>query len=247
MDLPKFLSKEGSALVFNQEDSTFVFFVPKNFFNNSVKVPIAEMYGQYVTTIGILNWTILDKNGKMGEVKPFNFPTMFMCKPYETEEVKGLSLNNTEPDDYILLKFKKGDEVVSQTRVPQLIDNVEIFFKMAIMTAKIPTTISYDKIWELYIDSAHLNGFDYGLNIQLIWLLVSYLCRDKKDLYKRFNQTDMKDMNSYIPIDIRRIPKFMSPYQAIVSENWDEAVQAAILMKDKEDGPQSPLEKIVTM
>jgi hypothetical protein len=39
----------------------------------------------------------------------------------------------------------------------------------------------------------------------------------------------------------------MSPYQAIVSENWDEAVQAAILMKDKEDGPQSPLEKIVTM
>jgi hypothetical protein len=48
-------------------------------------------------------------------------------------------------------------------------------------------------------------------------------------------------------IDIRQVPKFLSPYQALVSENWDEAVQSAILMKDKEDTMESPLEKIVTM
>lgn len=247
MELPKFLSKEGEALVYNEENSTFVFFVPKNYFSNTVKVPIAEIYGQYVTSIGLLNWAIISSTGKMGPIHPFNFPTMFMCKPYEMEDVKNLKLDNTEPSDYVLLKFKKGDEVVSQCRVPQLIDNVEMLFKMAIMTAKIPTTIPYDKLWEIFIESGNLNGFSYGLNVQIFCLLISYLCRDPKDITKKFNETDMSDMNQYRPIDIRMIPKFISPYSAITSENWDDAVRAAILMKDKEDSPESPLEKIVTM
>lgn len=247
MDLPKFLTREGNSLLFNQDNATFVFFVPKNFFNNSVKVPIAEVYGSYVTTIGLLNWAIIDSTGKISKAKAFNFPTMFMCKPYEMEDLKEYSIDGTEPADYVMLKFKKGDEVVSSVRVPQLIDNVEIFFKMATMTAKIPNTIPYQKIWELFVESADLNGFSYGLNIQLICLLISYLCRDPKDVYKRFAETDMKDMTDYKMIDIRQIPKFMSPYQALVSENWDEAVQSAILMKDKENTMESPLEKIVTM
>ena len=43
------------------------------------------------------------------------------------------------------------------------------------------------------------------------------------------------------------VPKYISPYTAITSENWDESVRAAVLMKDKEDAPVSPLEKVVTM
>ena len=167
MDLPKFLSKEGDSLIFNQEDSTFVFYVPMNYFSNTTKVPIAVIEGQYVSSIGLFNWAIIDKNGKSSELRPFIFPTMFMCKPREMEKVKNLSLDNTEPSDYMLLKFKKGDEVVSHTKVPQLIDNVEIFFKMAIITAKIPSTIPYNDLWKLFFESARLNGFSFNLNIQL--------------------------------------------------------------------------------
>ena len=162
MELPKFLSLEGNSLVFNQDNATFVFYVPMNYFNNTSKVSIAEISGQYVSMIGLCNWAIIDANGKASKLMPFNFPSMMLCKPYEMEKVKNLSLDNTEPSDYMLLKFKKGDEVVSQVRVPQLIDNVEMFFKMAIMTAKIPTTIPYDKLWEVYIESANLNGFSYN-------------------------------------------------------------------------------------
>ena len=44
------------------------------------------------------------------------------------------------------------------------------------------------------------------------------------------------------------IPKYISPYQAITSENFDEALRAAVLLKDEVDStPISPLEKIVTM
>ena len=246
MDLPKFLDRQGNSLVFNMPDSTFVFYVPMNYFSNTSNVPIATIVGQYVSTIGLFNWAIIDKNGKRGQLHTFYFPTMFLCKPDEMEKVKNLSLDGEDPSDYMLLKFTLGDEIVSECRVPQLIDNVEMTFKMSIMTAKIPNTIPYDKLWEVYMESASLNGFSYNLNIQLFGLLISRLCRDKNDLTKMFCETDMKDMTAYKLVDIRMVPKYISPYTAITSENWDEAVRAAVLMKDK-DTPVSPLEKVITM
>ena len=197
--------------------------------------------------IGLCNWSIIDKHGKMGKLMPFDFPTMMLCKPREIEKVKNIQIDNTEPSDYRLLKFKYEDEIVSQCRVPQLIDNVEIFFKMAIVTAKIPTTIPYDKLWKLFIDSADLNGFEYGLNIQLFAILIAKVCRDPNDISKEFRETDMSNMNNYRPINIKMPPKYISPYTAITSENWDEALRAAILLKDKKDSPESPLEKVITM
>ena len=248
MELPSFLSLEGRSLVFNRDNATFVFYVPANYFNNTVKVPIAEYYGQYVSSIGLFNWAIIDSNGKRSPLKPFIFPTMFMCKPGEidTESGKNLSLDNTEPSDYVLLKFKKGDEVVSDIKVPEDISNVEMFFKMAIITAKIPTTIPYDKLWELFFESAKLNGFSYDLNIQLFGIMIASICRDPKDISKQFNKTNMKDMNNYKPINIKMVPKYISPYTAITSENWDEAIRAAVLIDDPENTPESPLEKVLT-
>jgi hypothetical protein len=246
MEVPKFLKKTEKSLLFNLPDSTFVFYVPYDYFSDS-KVPIAQIVGQYVSTIGLFNWAIIDKNGKQGPLHTFYFPTMFMCKPAEMEKVRNLSLNGTDPADYMLLKFYLGDEVVSETRVPQMIDNVEITFKMSILTAKIPNTIPYDKLWEIFMESAALNGFSYNLNIQLFGVLISRLCRDANNIEKMFCETDMKDMTKYKMIDIRMVPKFISPYTAITSENWDEAVRAAILMKDNENTPVSPLEKVMTM
>lgn len=246
MKLPNFLSQDGNSLIFNQPNKTFVFYVPENYFKNTSKVSIAEIYGQYVSMIGLCNWAILDEHGKRSEIKPFNFPTMMLCKPSEIEKVKNLQLDNTEPSDYRLLKFKKGDEVVSQIEVPQLIDNVEMVFKMAVMTGKIPTTIPYDKLWEVFDEAARLNGFSFNVSVQLFGVLLSGICRDTKDLSKMFRETDMKNMSNYRPINITMVPKYISPYTAITSENWDEALRAAVLMKDKEDLPYSPLEKIVT-
>ena len=248
MEVPKFLKKEGNALVYNRnDDSTFVFYVPENYFKNTSKISVAEINGQYVSMIGLCNWSIIDKNGKRGKLMPFNFPTMFLCKPREIEKVKNLQLDNTEASDYRLLKFKYEDEIVSQCRVPQLIDNVEILFKMAIMTAKLPTTIPANKLHEIFLDSATYNGFSYKINIQLFGLLLRYLIRDPDDITRTFAETDMKDMNKYKPINIKMVPKYISPYTAITSENWDDSVRAAVLMKDKEDAPVSPLEKVVTM
>jgi hypothetical protein len=249
MELPNFLSKQDRSLIYNKDNSTFVFYVPSNYFSNKSKIPYAEYYGQYVTFIGICNWAIVDANGNRGAIHPFIFPTMFMCKPGEidTKSGKNLKLDNTEASDYVLLKFKKGDEVVSDINVPKNIENVELFFKMLVMTAKIPTTIRYDKLWELFFESGKLNGLSYGLNVQLFGIIIAAVCRDPNDISRRFCDTDMKDMNNYTFINIRDVPKYISPYTAITSENWDEAIRAAALLKDKaEKSPESPIEKIIT-
>jgi hypothetical protein len=247
MQVPSFLKLEDNALVFNEDNKEFVFFVPENFFNNTSKNAIAEENGQYVSMIGLCDWAIYDEHGKRGEVHPFNFPTMFLCKPYKIEKVKNMKLDKGDPGDYRLLRFAKGDQVVSQVRVPQLIENVELFYQLAVITAKIPNTIPYDKIWNIFLENMELNGYSYGLNAQLFGIVTGELCRDPNNVARPFRMTDMKDMNAYKLISIKLIPNYISPYTSIISENWDESLISAILMKDKEDLPYSPLEKIVTM
>ena len=198
--------------------------------------------------IGLCDWAIVDSKGARSELKPFCFPTMILCKPYNIEKVKGLKLDaDKEPKDYRLLHFAKGDEVVSQVRVPQIIDNVELFYKLAVITARIPTTVSYDEGWKIFLDNMELNGSSYGLNAQLFGIVWAGLCRDPKDISRPFRLTDTKNKHNYKPISITLLPNYISPYTSIISENWDESLRSAILMKDKKDIPYSPFEKVVTM
>lgn len=241
MEIPKFLKLQDDALVFNL-DGELVYYVPEEFFDNN----IAEIAGSYVSLIGVCDYAIISPSGKIGEVKPFRFPTIFLCKPNNIEKVKKLKLgNNEEAKDYRVLHFRKGDEVVSQTRVPQIIDNVEDFFRLMVITGRIPTTIRYDKGHEYFPENIELNGSSYGLNMQLFGILWSELCRDPKDISKPFCTTSMSNMNGYKPVSIKTIPNYTSPYVSITSENWDESLRSAMLIDDK-DIKYSPLEKVVT-
>lgn len=248
METPPFLTLQGESLIYNQENSELQYYIPAEFFESGSKNAIAEVVEQRVSLIGLFNYAIVDKNGKRGEVKLFKFPTMILCKPYDMENVKGLKLGDElEPADYCILKFKKGDEAISQIHVPQIIENVELFFKLATITAKIPTSISYDEGWKLFDENMDLNTNPYGLHSQLFGIVWRDICRDPKDISRPFRFTDMKNKHAYKPISVKLIPNYISPYTSIISENWDESLQSAILMKDKEDIPYSPLEKVVTM
>ena len=246
MNVPSFLKLEGESLVFNLDDSEFLFYIPAEFFENT-KNSIAIQDGEYVTSIGICCWAIVDKNGKRGKVNLFNFPTMFMCKPYMIENIKGLKLDEQfdEPGNFVVLHFKKGDQVISQVRVPKLITNSEIFFALMVMKAKIPTSISYDDGWKLFAENAKLNGFNYGLSSQLFGILWASICRDRNNVASPFRFAKSDNPHSYKPISIKIVPKFISPYTSIISEGWDESIQSAILMKDKKNLPYSPLEKVL--
>ena len=244
MEVPKFLRREGDALLFDQ-DGEFLFYIPEEFFDNT-KTAITRIVGSYVSTIGVCDYVIVSKTGTRSEAKPFRFPTVFMCKPSYIEKEKNVKLTKaSEGKDYRVLHFKKGDEVISQVQVPQIIDNVEYFFKLMVITGRIPTTIRYDKGHEYFPENMELNGSRYGLSMQLFGILWSELCRDPNDITRPFCLTNMNDMNGYRPVSVKAIPNYISPYVAITSENFDESLRAAINI-DEDDIQYSPLEKVVT-
>ena len=268
-NIPAFLKRNGESLEFALDDSEFVFFVPEVFFDSD---KIAKVTGNQVSMIGICNYTIIDKNGKNNGLHPFTFPTIFTCEPYQIDKKKGMQLNKSlreayydaeedeepyikeaDPDlvdddeesaDYRLLRFRKGDKIVVSTHVPQNINNVEIFFNLFLLTAKIPTTIPYDQLHEYFIENAKLNDFNYGLNMQIFGILVSEIARCKNDISKPFRLSSMNNMHDYKPVSIKLTPKFVSPFVSITSENFDQSLMGAITT---ENHKESPLERVLMM
>lgn len=237
--VPKFLKRDGESLLFNQEGE-FVFYVPEEQFTKN----IAVIDGSYVHLLGLLNYAIFDTKGNHNGLRTFKFPTVFTCRPYIIEKIKGVKLTqHTKEKDYRVLKFKKGDQVVTSVKVAQDVENAEKFYKL-FLTGDLPTTIPYDKLHEYFIENIRLNGADYGMNIQLFGILVSEMCRSSNDIYKLFRNTNIKNMTDYDYISVKEIPKYVSPFTSITSENWDEAVINSVINKNE---VYSPLEKLFTL
>ena len=240
-EIPSFLKRKDDALLFNKPDHELIFYLPEEYF----KYSIAEPYGAYISMLGICNYTIVNlKTGKNNGLHPFRFPTVILCKPRSIEKLKGVKLTkDIEASDYRLLHFQDDDEVITSTKVPQIIENVNLFFKLFTITAHIPTTISYDELQDLFVENINLNGSDYGLNMQMFGFVISEICRDPDDLSKPFRLAKNKTMNQYRPISAKLIPNYVSPFVSITSENFDKSIMAAITMDQDQE---SPLEKVLS-
>ena len=236
--IPKFLKKDKDKILFDQ-DGTFVFYVPESYFNKN----IAIINGEYMDIFGLLNYTLLDKSGKNNGLHNFKLEYVFTTRPTEVEKVKAIKLTKTTPiQDYRLLKYSKGSEIISNIKVPQTVDYAETFFKM-FLYADIPNTIPYDELHKLFTANIKMTGNDYGLNMQLFGMLVSEAARDNSNREKLFRHTDMKDMTAYQLLPVRDMPKYISPFTSITSENWDDAAVHAIVNKNT---TFSPLERLMT-
>lgn len=255
---PSFLKRDGDSLLFNK-NGQFVFYVPEIYFDRGD----AQIKGEYINILGILDYTIFNVDGSNIGLKRFYFPTVFLCKPSRIEKAKKLHLKKVlEPkvlhnaavesdvddnddeihtQDYRLLIFEKGDAVVVSTKVPQNIANVEDFYRI-FLTGKLPTTIPYDKLQDYFIESMSLNGSSYGMSLQMFGIVVSEMCRDPKDPARAFRHTKFKDQRSYRAISIKDLPKYISPNSSISSENWDLGVLGAIM---NPTNANSPMEKLL--
>jgi hypothetical protein len=189
----------------------------------------------------LIYYDVFDSNGKHRGLRNFAFPTMIRCKPNSMEKVREFAITKDIKMDYRLLKFKKGDEAICNVNIPKSIDNTNKFVNLLI-GGNLPPTIPYKNIYEYIIFNASINGFSYNINAQMLGIITAELCRDKNDLTKPFRLTDMKDPLGYTMVSIKMLPKFVSPYVAITSENADESIASALVNKA---GSDSPLEKVM--
>ncbi len=246
MKLPGFLKQDGEKMLYNYSGE-LLYYIPEKYFQDT-KSTIAKVEGQYVSTLGIFDWAIVDANGKVGKVHPFKYCSMMLCRPSRIEKVKNLSLNGNDPKDYRILHFEKGDEAISDINTPKIVDNVEIMFKA--MTYKqdcMPNTIPYDKTQEYFPENMELNAKGYGLNMQLFGIMVSESYRDPEDLSRpyRLSKAIEKSMFKYKQLSIIDIPKYVSPLISIGSQNWDDGLMAAIAMTKEGKSQESALNKVV--
>jgi len=235
--VPKFLRRDGDALIFN-EDGELIFYVPDTYFDRGD----AFVVGEFINLIGIFDYSVFDKNGKNNGLHRFNFPTAFLAKPSTVDKQKQIKLTKSQPPtDYRLLRFKKGDAVVVSVKVPQSNDNIEAFYKI-FLYGKLPRTIPITKLQEYFVNNIALNGSDYGVNLQMFGFIFSEMCRDPNNLSKAFRNTKYTDPTAYTMISIMDLPKYISPNQSIGSQNWDTALVGAIT---NPTNVESPLEKLL--
>ena len=248
--IPAFLKRVNNSLLYNEEGE-LLFYIPEDYFSDS-KNPFAQIVGENIITIGIMGWALAKANGAVdtNKVNVFMYPTYISCKPSNIEKIKSLVLNKTSPKDYRVLHFKKGDEVISDCYTAQDVDNTMFTLNMTFINGnKMPTIMRYDKMHEILPLSLNLNGNDFGMNMQFYGLLCSESFRNPKDLSEPYRFTNMnEDTTNYRQLSIDDIPKYISPYVALTSNNFDESLMAAMIMSNDVDNIKySPLEKVIMM
>ena len=236
--VPDFCRLDGEKVIFNKKDHEFRFYVPEEYDNGKLYVQLGEL----VSLFGVLNYAIFDKNGKHSGLKTFKLPTQFLSHPSEIQRLKEVSLIKTQrPGNYIVLIYKPGDAIIVEDPVSD-VENAENFFRLFLTTAKFPTTLDYRELYEFFNRTAKMNGFKFGVNNQILGIVISEICRDPRDEEVPFRLSGITDMHYYKPISLNMVPKYVSPFSSITSENWDLAVVNAAIDKP---GKSSPMEKIM--
>lgn len=235
--VPPFIKRSGDALLYNG-DGEFIFYVPEIYFERKG----AEVIGEYVRLVGVMDYSIFKPNGSNIGLKRFDFPTVFLTKPCEIEKKKQIKLkSHMQPDDFRLLHYKQDDVIVVNVHVPQEIQNVEDFYTI-FTTGHLPVTIPYDKMQDYFEESMNLNGGSYGLSLQMFGVIISEMCRSATNLDVPFRLSHDTNMTNYRSLNIRDVPKYISAYSSITSENWDNAVTGALTSTKVSN---SPMEKLL--
>lgn len=238
--LPSFLKEDKQKLIFSDPNREFLAYIPEKYFDRR----IAEVIGEYIDILGVFDFTVQDiKTGKNIGLHPFRFPTVFTTHPSQVDKVKSIRLTkDSEMMDYRILRYREGDELVVSTDVVQFIGNVEKLVNLWYILGSINNTIPYDKLHEYVIENMALNGSSYGLNAQMFGFTISELCRSVKDPNIPFRLSGTNNMHEYKSMSVKDISKLVSPYTAIISEDFDTSLVYAMLNETPKD---TPLEKIL--
>lgn len=238
--MPYFCKKEGDSIIFSAKDREMIAYVPEKYFDRN----LAEQEGDLINIMGMFNYTIQSVDGKMNDgLKLFKFPSMFATRPYAIEKVKQLQLTkNSVKEDYRLFKYKEGDQIIVSTKLVEFVGNCEKMLNLCFILGYIINTIPYDEIQDFIIDNMTINGFSYGINNQMFGLAVSEVCRSKDDESIPFRLSKTNDMHAYKSMSLKNVSKIISPYTALISENFDESILHAMMNDNPKD---TPLEQIL--
>lgn len=224
-------------------------YIPQEYF----KMNVAQDYGgDHIEVLGLFNVRFFsDKEGKkpIGNLETVNIPTNINIYPSDTvteelELVKGVGV-----DKYQVMTFY-GGEPFTDKYIIQNSKAAESFLNI-LEGGKIPPTIPYDKLFDIWTMNMTLNGVamkDVPYSSREMILAEKY--RDKKNPAYRFGIRAGKDprtsMYDYIAANPRMLTKYSSTFAGFTFEDFDTMVTNGLnISKSGRKQIESPMEPLL--
>lgn len=241
--LTEYLKKEKDKFVFTGEELRI--YIPDFYFDTG----IAEVIGGRTNTLGLLNCQVITK-GKPGKVETINLPTQINIYPTEIEKQTLTLIKGGEAEVYHVAKFFRGDNI-TDTNVVKDSTNVERFLKL-LTGGKIPSTVPYGKVIEIWHKNLEINGIKLGVSSTVMESIIRETYRDKSKPEFTFGEVAAKNPNKsefdYRTANIREVSALNSVFTGIVFENMDQMINSGInITRYKKKQTISPVEKIIKM
>lgn len=209
----------------------------------------AEQIGNTLKVFGLFSIRTFDGKGKPGKLETFALPLFVSLFASDVEKQQIALLPDREPEVYYVAKFYKGNKIMSKFVMPDS-TNVEIFLNM-MLRGKVPNTIPYDKIIDIWHSNLKLNNVHIGTTSCILEIVVSEIYRDRNNPDNKFATIIGKDPKvsqyAYKTANIREICARKSTFTAISFEDMDSMITTSLNMGDKKEQTISPIEKIIKM
>lgn len=235
--LSKYFKKVDTRIVFIGDELEI--YIPSTYFESN----LAEAIGDRFNVFGVLS--VKCKNGSKIETGTLNIPTFNNFYPPQTENSTDANGNKV-----LVMKFFKNDEVMDKATRADM-ENTQLFLKM-ICGGKLPTTIPYGKLLDVWEINLSANSMRYQVASTIKEIILAEMNRTKGNPQQKYSQVLGKNPNAdqygYEPTSINKVCAMSSTFSAITFENMDEMIISSINMKryGKEE-KDTPLEKIIKM
>ena len=229
-------------------------YIPENIIGDPLKSSsaVAYEYGSGMKLMGIANIKFFDspdyeiKRGNVLEAKTFIYPTIIETFPTYME-TETLTINGIT-DKYRVLKYEQGDVMMAAYAIAEPL-SCQFFLRM-ILSGKIPNTVKYDQILNIWETNYNVNDASSqvpSINLQVI---LSEMYRYKSNPALQFRKIAGKsvdyDKDDYISCNMNEVSSFTSVMSSLTFERLTDKITSSLLLSKNNEKSQtkSPLEKV---
>lgn len=230
-------------------------YIPYDLFSDAeFKSAIAYEYNDYVCMIGIFNMRCFDteepEDRNASKLRTFTYPNMINTYPDSHSKEKLTLIPGNEPEEYMVLKYYKGN-IMMEADIKQDSINCERFIEL-LNKGKIPSTVPYDDLLLLWLKNLKINGIDAGVPALILQIIISELCRDRKDPSKQFRKIVGKNPEiphtDYYPANTNTVSAYSSVFAGLTFEKVAEKLTTSINMTlEGKEQIKSPIEQVLSM
>lgn len=224
-------------------------YIPLDFFESNIA---SDYGGEHIETLGLFNiefFSDADATKKIGKLETLKIPTMINIYP-SSSELRDIELiPGTGVISYYVFKFFKGD-ILTDKFIVQNSKAVERFMNL-IESGKLPRTIPYDKLFDIWTMNMNMNGTEMKeVPSTSREMILAEKYRDKKNPSYRFGIRAGKDpktsMYDYVPASARNLTKYSSTFAGITFEDFDSMVVNGLnISKTGRKQVESPMEPLI--